>query len=116
MPFGADLKDPLWRWGSFLVGVPSLVVLVWIATLGDVSLWNSWWWMWLVLGILMSLRSGRAWYRGDLAVRAATKEMVPAVEVKGQPGSTAGAAICSWSASSSARRSWWLGSSAPSSS
>lgn len=64
IPFGPDFKDPLWRWASFLMGVATFVVLLAIATLGGVMLIGWWWFVAVILAILFSLRSGRAWARG----------------------------------------------------
>jgi hypothetical protein len=60
IPYGPDRKDPPWRWGSFLIGVASFTVLAWIATLGGINLFGWWWIVAIVLGVLFSMRAGRA--------------------------------------------------------
>lgn len=64
IPFGPDYKDPLWRWASFLMGVATFVVLIALATWGGIVLFGWWWLVAVVLALLFSLRSGRAWARG----------------------------------------------------
>ena len=64
IPFGPDYKDPLWRWASFLMGVATFAVLIAIATWGGIVLFGWWAGLAVVLAILFSLRSGRAWARG----------------------------------------------------
>ena len=64
IPFGPDYKDPLWRWASFLMGVATFVVLIALATWGGIVLFGWWWLVAVVLAMLFSLRSGRAWARG----------------------------------------------------
>lgn len=88
IPYGPERKDPSWRWGSFLIGVASFAVLAWIATLGDIDLLGWWWLVTIVLGVLFSLRSGRAWAAGDVAEIRQSRALPPTVEVTGQPGST----------------------------
>jgi hypothetical protein len=88
IPFGPGRKDPSWRWGSFLVGVCAFVLLLWIATLGDIDFIAWWWWVALVLGILFSIRSGRAWARGVPEDVAPPRVVQPTVDVRGQAGST----------------------------
>ena len=88
MPFGPDLKDPLWRWGAFLVGVVSFIALLAIATLGGIWFIGWWWFFALVLGFLFSIRSGRAWATGERLAISVTRAVQPTVDVKGQAGST----------------------------
>jgi hypothetical protein len=88
IPFGPEHKDPPWRWGSFLVGVAGFVLLAWIATLGDVNLIGFWWLLFIVLGFLLSIRSGRAWARGDIAELVRRRRVEPTIDVRGQGGST----------------------------
>jgi len=88
MPFGPDLKDPLWRWGAFLVGVDSFIALLALATLGGIWLIGWWWFVALVLGVLFSLRTGRAWRGGERPAASFSKVIQPTVDVKGQAGST----------------------------
>jgi hypothetical protein len=88
IPFGPERKDPPWRWGSFLIGIASFVVLAWIATLGGVNLFGFWWIVAVVLGFFFSLRSGRAWSRGEMRDLDETRKVAPTVDVRGQAGST----------------------------
>ena len=88
MPFGPDLKDPLWRWGAFLIGVDSFVALLALATLGGIWLIGWWWFVALVFGLLFSLRTGRAWGRGERLAVSFSRAVQPTVDVKGQAGST----------------------------
>ena len=88
MPFGPELKDPLWRWGSWLIGVVAFLGLAWLATLGGIDLIGFYWFVALVLGVLFSLRTGRAWQRGERPERHFAKVIQPTVDVKGQAGST----------------------------
>jgi hypothetical protein len=88
MPFGPDLKDPLWRWGAFLIGVDSFIALLAIATLGGIMLIGWWWFVALVLGLLFSMRTGRAWGQGERPAASFTRAIQPTVDVKGQAGST----------------------------
>lgn len=88
IPFGPERKDPPWRWGSFLVGVASFALLAWIATLGDINLIGFWWFFSIVLGGLLSIRSGRAWASGEVAELVQRRTVQPTVDVRGQGGST----------------------------
>lgn len=88
IPFGPDLKDPLWRWGAFLIGVDSFIALLALATLGGIWLIGWWWFFALILGFLFSLRSGRAWARGERLAVSFNRAVQPTVDVKGQAGST----------------------------
>lgn len=89
LPFGPELKDPLWRWGAWAVGVVTVVALLWLATLGDVNLLlHVYTLVLLVFGVLMSMRTGRAWQRGERPERHFGKVVHPTVDVQGQPGST----------------------------
>jgi len=88
MPFGPEFKDPMWRWASFLVGVDTFIALLALATLGGIMLMGFWWFLTLVLGILLSWRSGKAWRDGIQPERHFAKVIQPTVDVKGQQGST----------------------------
>lgn len=88
IPFGPERKDPPWRWGSFLVGVAGFVLLAWIATLGGINLIGFWWFFFIVLGGLLSVRSGRAWVSGDVQELVHRAKVQPTVDVRGQSGST----------------------------
>jgi len=89
LPFGPNLKDPLWRWGAWCVGVVAFCALLWIATLGGVDLlFHVWTLVLFIFGVLMSFRFGRAWKRGETLERHFAKQVHPTVDVQGQPGST----------------------------
>ncbi len=88
IPFGPEFKDPFWRWGSFLIGVCTFVLLAWIATLGDINLIGFWFFLFLILGAALSARSGLAWRRGDLPTGSSKKTKDPVVDIRGQAGST----------------------------
>lgn len=88
IPFGPETKDAQWRWGAFLVGIAAFAALVWIATLGDIDLIGWWWVFALLLGGLFSIRSGRAWSRGEAAVPEPSHGTPTALRVSGAPGST----------------------------
>jgi hypothetical protein len=89
LPFGPEVKDPLWRWGAWAVGVVAFAMLVWIATLGGVSVvWNFWALVMFIFGVLMSFRTGRAWKQGERLERHFARQVHPTVDVQGQPGST----------------------------
>ena len=89
LPFGPDLKDPLWRWGAWCVGLVAFFFLLWVATWGGVTLvWHMWSLVLLIFGVIMSFRFGRAYGRGEILARHFSKEVHPTVDVKGQPGST----------------------------
>jgi predicted tellurium resistance membrane protein TerC len=81
----------MWRWGAWAVGVVTFLALVWIATLGGIDVvLNFWSIVLLVFGVLMSMRSGRAWKRGERPERHFTREVHPTIDVQGQAGSTSG--------------------------
>lgn len=88
IPFGPETKDPPWRWGSFLVGVVTFVVLFEIARLG--SPWLLGWWsiVFVILGYLLSARSGRAWARGVPHRQESSKKRQPTVAIEGREGAT----------------------------
>jgi predicted tellurium resistance membrane protein TerC len=88
IPFGPDYKDPPWRWGSFLIGVAGFVVLAAIATLGGIWLIHWWWFVAVILGLLFSARSGRAWAQGRPPESSFTKKTQPTVAVEGKAGAT----------------------------
>lgn len=89
LPFGPEVKDPLWRWGAWAVGVVAFLLLLWIATLGGVSLlWNFWALVLFVFGVAMSFRAGRAWQRGERLERHFARQVHPTVDVQGTSGST----------------------------
>lgn len=89
IPFGAERKDPLWRWGAWIVGVVVFLFLAWVATWGGVDLVLSWRsLLFLLLGGLLSARSGRALNEGQHVERHFTRVVQPTVDVQGQPGST----------------------------
>ncbi len=89
LPFGPELKDPLWRWGAWCVGLVAFFALLWIATLGGVNLLLHMWSLVLfVFGLLMSFRFGRAYKRGEMLERHFAKQVHPTVDVHGQAGST----------------------------
>lgn len=88
IPFGPDYKDPPWRWGSFLVGVAGFAALAAIATLGGIWLIGWWWFVAVILGLLFSARSGRAWARGRVPERTFSKKVPPTVAVEGKAGAT----------------------------
>ena len=89
LPFGPEFKDPLWRWGAWAVGVVAFLLLLWIATLGGVSLvWHFWTLILFLFGVFMSFRSGRAWQRGVRLDRDFARQVHPTVDVHGQQGST----------------------------
>ncbi len=88
IPFGPEHKDPPWRWGSFLVGVAGFAVLAAIATLGGIWLIGWWWFVSVVLGVLFSLRSGRAWSRGRVPESSFSTTSHPTVNVEGKAGAT----------------------------
>ena len=89
LPFGPDFKDPLWRWGAWAVGVVAFLFLLWVATLGGVSLiWHFWTLILFIFGVLLSFRSGRAWQRGERLERHLARQIHPTVDVQGQAGST----------------------------
>lgn len=89
LPFGPQVKDPLWRWGSWAVGLVAFFALAWVATLGGIGVfWHMWSLVLLAFGVAMSFRTGRAWQQGERVERHFAKEVHPTVDVKGQPGST----------------------------
>jgi hypothetical protein len=71
------------------VGVVAFLLLLWIATLGGVSLlWNFWALVLFVFGVAMSFRAGRAWQRGERLERHFARQVHPTVDVQGTSGST----------------------------
>jgi predicted tellurium resistance membrane protein TerC len=71
------------------VGLVAFFALLWIATLGGVSLLLHFWTLvLLVFGVLLSFRFGRAYGRGEPLERHFSKQIHPTVDVHGQPGST----------------------------
>jgi predicted tellurium resistance membrane protein TerC len=71
------------------VGLVAFFALLWIATLGGVSLlWHVWSLVLLVFGVLLSFRFGRAYGRGETLDRHFSKQVHPTVDVHGQAGST----------------------------
>ena len=88
IPFGPDHKDPPWRWGSFFVGIAGFAVLAAIATLGGIWLIGWWWIVSVVLGLMFSARSGRAWAQGRVPEVTFSKKYPPTVAVEGKAGAT----------------------------
>lgn len=89
MPFGPEHKDTLWRWASFAIGLAGFVVLIWIATLGGVSLFGTRWLMLVVAGGVLSIRAGLAFRRGESReLRSRIHTVEPTVDIRGQAGST----------------------------
>jgi hypothetical protein len=89
LPFGPELKDPLWRWGAWCVGLVAFFFLLWVGTWGGVTLvWHVWSLVLLIFGVLLSFRFGRAFARGEILERHFAKQVHPTVDVQGQPGST----------------------------
>jgi hypothetical protein len=89
LPFGPQLKDPLWRWGAWCVGLVAFFFLLWVATWGGVQLvWHMWSLVLLILGVFLSFRFGHAYGRGEILERHFAKQVHPTVDVHGQPGST----------------------------
>ena len=78
MPFGPEFKDPLWRWGAWRSGVDGLRRRCWrsrrSAASGRLGFWGSSCWC---FGVLLSLRTGRAW-RAGRAPGAALRPAGPA--------------------------------------
>lgn len=89
IPFGPEAKDPLWRWGSFAMGVVGFVLLVWLMTLFD-TLFLGWSRLILLAFVagLLSLRSGRHWTLGREPERTFAKKVSPTVAIDGKPGAT----------------------------
>lgn len=89
IPFGPELKDPLWRWGSFLMGVVGFLLLFWLMTLFHTML-VGWTRLFILIGlaVILSFRSGRRWASGREPERQFTKRVHPTVEIDGQPGAT----------------------------
>lgn len=89
IPFGPDHKDPMWRWGSFAMGVVGFVLLFWLMTLFDTLVLGFWRIVILsAIALLLSLRSGRRWRSGREPDRSYTKTVQPTVAVEGKPGAT----------------------------
>ncbi len=89
LPFGPQFKDPLWRWGAWPVGVVTFGALLWLATLGGIDfVMHFYSIVMLVFGVLMSMRFGRAWKRGDRPERHFARQVHPTGDVQGQAGST----------------------------
>ncbi len=88
IPFGPERKDSPWRWGSFLIGVASIVVLAFIATLGGINLIGWKWLLAVIIGFLFSMRAGRAWSQGRGREIDPPRTIEPTVDVRGQAGST----------------------------
>ena len=88
IPFGPDHKDPPWQWGSFLVGVAGFAVLAALTTLGDIWLIGWWWFVFVILGLVFSARSGRQWARGRASESISPRQTHPTVAVEGKAGAT----------------------------
>lgn len=89
IPYGPELKDPMWRWGSFAMGVVGFVLLYWLMTLFDTLLLG--WQRIIILAIIagiLSLRSGRLWAAGRMPARGRAKKVSPTVAVEGKDGAT----------------------------
>lgn len=89
IPFGPELKDPPWRWGSFAMGIVGFILLVWAMTLFE-TLFLGWFRLifLVVLALALSARSGRRWLQGREPERSFTKTVHPTVNVEGKPGAT----------------------------
>lgn len=88
IPFGPEHKDGPWSWGSWLVGVVGFAALIWVATFFEVWVMPAWWaFLMVVLGLLLSVPSGRAFASGRRP-RGRVKAVTPTVDVHGQAGST----------------------------
>ena len=89
IPFGPEAKDPLWRWGSFAMGVVGFILLFWLMTLfGTLFLGWTRLIILIVIAIVLSLRSGRRWTLGREPERSFTKKVPPTVAIEGKPGAT----------------------------
>lgn len=88
IPYGPEHKDPAWRWGAFLIGLAGFAVILLVWSWGGINLISRWWWLSVLTGILLSVRSGRAWARGVYEEPERTRVVPPTIEVQGQPGST----------------------------
>lgn len=89
IPYGPEFKDPMWRWGSFAMGVVGFVLLYWLMTLFGTLLLG--WQRIIILAIiagLLSLRSGRLWAAGRPPERGHTRKVHPTVAVEGKAGAT----------------------------
>lgn len=89
IPYGPQFKDPMWRWGSFAMGVVGFALLYWLMTLFSTLLLG--WQRIIILAIiagLLSLRSGRLWAAGREPERGGTKKVHPTVAVEGKAGAT----------------------------
>jgi hypothetical protein len=89
IPFGPEWKDPPWRWGAWMLGVVGFVALLAITTALKVNVLGWWSFVFVVLGYLLSIRSGRSWSRGRQPDRHfSPRHTTPSVDVQGQAGST----------------------------
>ena len=89
IPFGPDAKDPMWRWGSFAMGVVGFILLLWLMTLFDTLLlgWSRLLVL-IVIAVVLSLRSGRRWTLGREPEGSFSKKVPPTVAIEGKPGAT----------------------------
>lgn len=89
IPYGPENKDPMWRWGSFAMGVVGFVLLYWLMTLFDTLIlgWQRVFIL-IVIAVLLSVRSGRRWASGRDPERTPTRTIQPTVSVEGKAGAT----------------------------
>jgi predicted tellurium resistance membrane protein TerC len=71
-----------------MVGVAGFVALVALATLNIRWVIHFWWFMFIVVGVLLSARSGRAWAQGRTPEASFTRTSQPTVAVEGKAGAT----------------------------
>ena len=89
IPFGPEAKDPLWRWGSFLMGIVGFALLLWLFVPSFGLLLGPWRVALLIVAsLLLSFRSARRWAQGREPERSFTKTVHPTVNVEGKSGAT----------------------------
>lgn len=89
IPFGPEAKDPLWRWGSFLMGIVGFILLLWLFSPQHGLLFGFWRvGMLVVFSLLLSFRSAHHWAQGREPEKSFSRTVQPTVNIDGKPGAT----------------------------
>lgn len=89
IPFGPDVKDPMWRWGSWIMGMVGFILLFWVVSPSHtlfLGLWRVS--LFVILALVLSARSAHHWHQGREPERTFARKVQPTVAIDGKPGAT----------------------------